>query len=249
MPPANSDIPSVCGILFFMKRLDIAQIKAAYKPKDCFLTPIKLVESKSEGTNSSRRQILCYCECGNKRVLTVRLYLLGKVKRCSKDCPCNTKGRHGYSKGGKNKLYQCWLGMKQRCKIEPRYIKKGITVCDEWEYDFRAFLSWAILNGWEEGLQIDRINNNNSYCPNNCRFVTPLVNVSNRDCTIYIEHDNKRLTIREWSILLNFSFSIIYWRYKNGWLPEDILTPKKQQGTKLIQQKLTQTLKLKQNEK
>lgn len=219
-----------------MKRPNINQLKEM-KPIGSFLTPIEFAEIKVEKDGNTRRQILCACECGNTKILTVKLYLSGKTKRCSLNCPCQTKGRHGFSKGGKRKIYQTWLGMKGRCKSEKRYIKKGIKVCDEWVHNFREFYNWAMGNGWEEGLQLDRINNNGNYEPLNCRFTTPLINVSNRDCTIYIEYDNKRLTIREWAEITNIPFQSIYGRLKAGWEVKDILNPIKRQGTKLMHHK------------
>lgn len=43
-----------------------------------------------------------------------------------------------------------------------------------------AFVKWAYQNGYAEGLQIDRINNDGNYEPSNCRFVSPTANAQNR---------------------------------------------------------------------
>lgn len=63
-----------------------------------------------------------------------------------------------------------------------RYGGRGIKVCEEWS-TVLPFMSWALKNGYEEGLQIDRINNNTGYSPDNCRFVTRTENARNNSHT------------------------------------------------------------------
>lgn len=62
----------------------------------------------------------------------------------------------------------------------PYYGGRGITVCNEWQSSREAFRAWALANGYEEGLEIDRINNNGNYDPSNCRWVTHAENMKNR---------------------------------------------------------------------
>ena len=97
---------------------------------------------------------------------------------------------HGLSKKNK-KLYGVWCSMKARCnnpntKSYKNYGGRGIKVCDEWQNNFKSFYEWAINNGYKEGLEIDRIDNNGNYEPNNCRFITKQENISRK---IYIKKD------------------------------------------------------------
>ena len=83
-----------------------------------------------------------------------------------------------------HRLYPVWTSMKQRCfneknKTYKYYGGRGITVCEEW-LNPSKFIDWCINNGWKEGLQIDRINNDGNYDPLNCRFVTRRTNINNR---------------------------------------------------------------------
>lgn len=89
---------------------------------------------------------------------------------------------HGYSK---TNLYKVWAGMKQRCYNEKnaryyQYGGRGISVCKEWRDSFMAFCDWSLSHGYSESLQIDRIDCDGNYCPENCRWVTQTENMRNR---------------------------------------------------------------------
>src|SRR5262245_11428047 len=82
--------------------------------------------------------------------------------------------KHGCSyRGGVERLYKAWLGMRNRCR-NPRnrrygdYGGRGIRVCEEWsDYAvFRAYLT-ALPHYGEEGRTLDRIDNDGDYQPGN----------------------------------------------------------------------------------
>ena len=87
-------------------------------------------------------------------------------------------------------LFGIWAGMRDRCNRKSNqdykyYGGKGIIVEDIW-IDYLEFKKWSILNGYEpnKNLQIDRIDSNKNYSPDNCRWVTPKINQRNRDCVL-----------------------------------------------------------------
>ncbi len=122
---------------------------------------------------------LCECDCGNVAVNLSNRLLTGNTKTCG------CRNGHGMRY---TRIYRTWLNMKQRC-FNPRqenykyYGAKGIKVCKEWTEDFKAFLSWAVDNGYKNNLTIDRKNNKKGYNPENCQWVTIGKNVKKKDIT------------------------------------------------------------------
>lgn len=83
------------------------------------------------------------------------------------------------------RLKNIWKKIKERCYDKKfiyynNYGGRGITVCSEWLEDKSAFIAWALLNGYRDDLEIDRIDNDEGYDPNNCRWVTRKENCNNR---------------------------------------------------------------------
>lgn len=117
--------------------------------------------------------------CGRE---VVRRRVNGKKQR---SCGCSAdahKSTHGFSS---HPLYGVWSGIVQRCEVPsrheyPRYGGRGISMCREWRLDASAFIEWAMKNGWEKGLHVDRIDNDLGYSPENCRIVTARQNDRNR---------------------------------------------------------------------
>ena len=118
-------------------------------------------------------------------------------------------------------------GMSQRCYNKrmhsyPDYGGRGIRVCPEW-YDeelklirTEPFMKWALQNGYEPGLQIDRIDNDGSYTPDNCRFVTPLENGRNKRNCKPITFRGETLCMSEWAEKLGIPKYIIKNRLAQG---------------------------------
>lgn len=135
------------------------------------------------------------------------------------------------------RLYHVWNGMKRRCKddrprYKTRYKDRGITVCEEWlnkETGCTAFMDWALSNGYEDHLTIDRIDNNKGYYPENCRWATPKEQMQNREMTIKVEIEGRSMTIREAVSWCNnvVSLEVARRRIREGWDPLKALTTPK----------------------
>lgn len=130
---------------------------------------------KSNGSRSS----LYYCSCGKyKRILDKHV-----ISKRTMSCGClKSEGRSGLGRVVyKTRLYRIWIAMKQRCLNEnntgfKNYGGRGIQICDDWLNSFKSFHDWAINNGYADDLQIDRIDNDLHYTPENCQWLTPYEN-------------------------------------------------------------------------
>ena len=116
---------------------------------------------------------LCQCDCGSQKRVRYQHLKDGKIKSCT----CIRKAMITTHNMCHTRLNNIWRSMKQRClNIKNTgysyYGGRGIKICDEWLNDFQAFYNWAINNGYEEHLTLDRINTNGNYEPSNCRWVT-----------------------------------------------------------------------------
>lgn len=152
------------------------------------LTIIKEVDPKTIDGKRPKRQFLCECVCGRR--IVSRLDALRNNKKSS--CGCrfpvkiqltgNSIKKHGLCYVP---LYKIWKNIRRRCYAVTdvnyrRYGGRGIVMSAEWYCDFSTFLKWCMENGYQEGLELDRADNDKGYFPENCRFVTSEINNNNK---------------------------------------------------------------------
>lgn len=152
--------------------------------------------------------------CGKEFYTTRNIY-------CSNNCSClarrkilpkkdvNTKG-NSYNE----KLYKKWWHMISRCTNEKdisykNYGLKGVKVCDEW-LEYKNFKEWSLSNNYNDSLEIDRIDVNGNYEPNNCRYVTKVQNVRNRRNTLKFLYDGKYMSLGEIAEIKNIDYKLLW---------------------------------------
>jgi hypothetical protein len=131
--------------------------------------------------------------------------------------------RHGYYG---TRVYKIWAGMKQRCLNQnfafySNYGGRGISVCPEW-LEFLPFWSWALESGYADGLEIDRIDNDGPYSPENCHWVTSRQNSNNRRSSLRLEAFGEVRTMVDWSRdpRCVVKLPTLKFRIRDGWVAE-----------------------------
>jgi len=127
---------------------------------------------------------LCKCDCGNEVILGTSKLLGTKNRKPNKSCGCKQYAYNGTAKKHL-RIYHAWYSMIDRCynpnsSIYWKYGARGVSVCEEWRDSFKDFLGWALNNGYEKHLTLDRIDNSKPYCPENCRWVDYYIQEQNR---------------------------------------------------------------------
>ena len=170
------------------------------------------------------------CECG-----TIKEYRYDHLKdNVIQSCGCYhkelTKQQSTIHNGSGTRLYKIYNSMKNRCYNQNSsaykyYGARGIIICDEWLNNFENFRTWAINNGYQDNLTIDRINNNGNYEPDNCRWVTYKEQANNKSNNHYITINNETKTLTQWYEFYNIRSDFVSTRINQlKWDPLKALT-------------------------
>lgn len=173
----------------------------------------------------------CECDCGNTAYVKLGDLKMGKTQSCGcyKHQGAKQKiKKHGYNR---TRLYRIWCGMKTRCSNPmtddyKNYGGRGIFVCPEWEHDFVAFKRWAIINGYQDDLTIERLDVNKGYSPENCTWIPNSQQSLNTRQIIPLTFNGKTQTASEWAREANIRLTTLLCRLKRGWTVEQALTIK-----------------------
>ena len=197
----------------------------------------KLVVIKTAGKTKNGAYLWqCKCDCGNEIIANVGNLKNGHTKSCG--CLRVDRCKTNFTKHGleHTRLYGIWSDMRLRCYDEKniayhRYGGRGITICDEWKNDVKAFYDWATANGYKDSLTIDRIDNDGNYCPENCRWATVKEQASNRRSNILVTHNGKTQTMKKWANEVGTPYKVVWARMqKLGWSAERALTEPVKKG-------------------
>lgn len=167
----------------------------------------------------------CLCDCG-RRVFrlhaTVRnAFRKGSRMMCGKSCPLVPKWYVTHGMTG-HPAHTAWSNMKVRCSDRRKdfyknYAGRGISVCERWLESFENF--WCDMGpSYREGLELDRINNDEGYYLENCRWTTRKENMANRGVSIFIEDISlDRISLKDLSSITGIGYCTLLARHTKGW--------------------------------
>ena len=171
----------------------------------------------------------CLCVCGKTTIVGISSLTSGNTKLCGcqqhKHSVANNYNlSHGLSQ---HPIYRRWRIMLNRCynsasEHYPDYGGRGITVCDRWRHSVEHF--YTDMGDPPPGMTIERINNNQGYFPENCRWAPQLEQHRNKRSNHLLTYNDETHPISAWGEKLNMPGSILYLRIQAGWSVERALT-------------------------
>jgi len=122
--------------------------------------------------------------------------------------------------------------MKDRCKNHRRdgknrhYFGKGIKVCDEWSESYESFRDWALQNGYQDNLTLDRKDGSKDYCPENCRWADWVTQQNNKAACRYVTAWGETKTLAMWlkDQRCNIGRESLKTRLNCGWNTEEAIS-------------------------
>lgn len=164
------------------------------------LVVIKRVENDKEG----HAQWLCQCDCGNTTIATGKSLRNGNKRSCG--ClQSEALSRRNYKHGlAGTRIYGIFNDINRRIN-DPRrpnysrYGGAGLGIYERWDKRknpnaFPEFYEWAMANGYNDNLSIDRKKRDVGYYPDNCRWVDEFVQANNKTNNKYIYDGEESLT-------------------------------------------------------
>ena len=179
----------------------------------------------------------CRCDCGNETIVEGYHLRSGHTKSCG----CGEKANREYlmqnftdkyKKHGmrRTRIYRTYCHMKGRClnPTDPKYKDyggRGIKICEEWlgENGFINFYNWAMANGYNDSLTIDRIEVDGNYEPSNCRWADLAIQANNKRRNLMYDLGGGMKSLAELCREYNKNYATVNARLKRGLTIEEAL--------------------------
>jgi hypothetical protein len=205
------------------------------------LGSLSVIGFETEQRASGKKKVMAICSCLCGKVVKIEKVNISsgntsKCTECAKKSRSKKHIRHGCSIAMKESnpegynLYTRWQSMKRRCYLETdshykNYGGRGISVCDRWRESYENFASDMGFPP-TKNHQLDRIDNDGNYEPENCRWVSMKDNSNNKTNSRIIEAFGKSMTQAQWAEKTGIKRETIAMRLRRGWSAELALSKK-----------------------
>lgn len=174
-------------------------------------------KTKMHPSGSSHSSFVCECDCGSVVSVIGTSLTTGNTTSCGCFNLELLKARATHAMTG-TRTYRIWQAMRNRCRNTnmagwQNYGGRGIRVCERWS-SFENFLS--DMGESPPGHEIDRIDNNGIYEPNNCRWATREQQSRNKRSNRIISFNGQSKCMKDWA--RKFRLTNLLWLrdWKNG---------------------------------
>ena len=116
--------------------------------------------------------------------------------------------------------------MKGRCsnpnnRSYIHYGGKGIKVCEDWQ-KFEGFMHWAMNNGYDDSLTIERIDINKGYFPENCKWIPPAAQYRNRSDSLFVCYDGEIMILKDFAKKYGLYYNDLRYKFHKGYSAEQM---------------------------
>jgi hypothetical protein len=181
----NTNVPGATAILTLRDETD-----KPFAEGTSYFTNMKMIQDLGRiypKTTSKQKRHYAIFECplcGNYFKTQIPRITTGETTSCGcyrRKCTLERTITHGMTG---SYFYKIWLSIKRRCynhnEVSYEYYGgRGIEMCKEWLKNPLSFIKWAQSSNYMNGLEIDRIDTNKNYSPDNCKWSTRSENMQN----------------------------------------------------------------------
>ena len=181
-----------------------------------------LVVERITNNSSGKVRWLCACDCGETAEVTSNSLTQGTTHSCGcyhRQVASQANIKHGHSRINKvSPEYNIWRSMIKRCerKKDPAYKNygaRGIKVCVRWA-NFENFFTDMGLK--PKGMTLERMNNNQDYCPENCKWATRIEQGNNTRRNRLVTINGEAKTVAECAREYGINYSTLISRLNRG---------------------------------
>ena len=167
----------------------------------------------------------CLCDCGSSTAHKGYYLKNGLSKTCGYSCKYRGNVTHHKSKTPE---YRSYVSMLYRCNNPNargyfNYGGRGIKVCDKWDKSFTNFLE-DMGEKPTKKHQIERIDTNKDYTPENCKWATVKEQCNNKRNNTLLTHKGETKTLSEWAASTGIKYTTLSERIRRNWTLERALS-------------------------